>query len=128
MAKERGASRATLETFAYQAPDFSAKRGYLVFGRLDDYPAGRAKLFLSKRLDASAQMRPAERTQILPLRFAALDRAVSRTLSRMQGRRGRFQLRIGGIQKPQNIEMAAGCVPGEAERVDLGAEHAAEVV
>ena len=52
MAKEHGAFAATLETFTVQAPDFYAKRGYAVFGRLDDYPPGHAKLFLSKRLDA----------------------------------------------------------------------------
>jgi hypothetical protein len=28
---------------------------YAVFGRLDDYPTGHAKLFLSKRLDAPAE-------------------------------------------------------------------------
>jgi GNAT superfamily N-acetyltransferase len=51
MAKERGAFAATLETFTHQAPEFYRKRGYTVFGRLDDYPPGHAKLFLSKRLD-----------------------------------------------------------------------------
>jgi ribosomal protein S18 acetylase RimI-like enzyme len=50
MAKERGAFAATLETFTSQAPDFYAKRGYTVCGRIDDYPPGHAKLFLSKRL------------------------------------------------------------------------------
>jgi GNAT superfamily N-acetyltransferase len=49
MATERGAFGATLETFTFQAPDFYAKRGYSVFGRIDDYPPGHAKLFLSKR-------------------------------------------------------------------------------
>lgn len=52
MAKERGAFAATLETHTFQAPDFYAKRGYIVFGRIDDYPPGHAKLFLSKRFDA----------------------------------------------------------------------------
>jgi GNAT superfamily N-acetyltransferase len=50
MARERGAFAATLETFTHQAPGFYAKRGYSVFGRLDEYPPGHAKLFLSKRL------------------------------------------------------------------------------
>jgi ribosomal protein S18 acetylase RimI-like enzyme len=50
MARERGALAATLETFSFQAPDFYRKRGYTVFGRLDDYPPGHAKLFLSKQL------------------------------------------------------------------------------
>ncbi len=50
-ARERGATSATVETFTMQAPGFYAKRGYTVFGRLDEYPPGQAKLFLSKRLD-----------------------------------------------------------------------------
>jgi GNAT superfamily N-acetyltransferase len=50
-AAERGAFAATLETHSFQAPDFYTKRGYAVFGRLDDYPLGHAKLFLCKRLD-----------------------------------------------------------------------------
>jgi ribosomal protein S18 acetylase RimI-like enzyme len=49
MAQERGAFGACLETFTSQAPDFYKKRGYIVFGRLDNYPPGYAKLFLSKR-------------------------------------------------------------------------------
>jgi GNAT superfamily N-acetyltransferase len=50
MALERGSIGATLETFTFQAPDFYGKRGYSVFGRIDEYPPGHAKLFLSKRL------------------------------------------------------------------------------
>lgn len=50
LAPERGAFAATVETFTYQAPGFYAKRGYEVFGRLDDYPPGHAKLFLRKDL------------------------------------------------------------------------------
>jgi ribosomal protein S18 acetylase RimI-like enzyme len=49
MAQQRGAFAATLETHSFQAPEFYAKRGYSVFGRIDDYPPGHAKLFLSKR-------------------------------------------------------------------------------
>jgi ribosomal protein S18 acetylase RimI-like enzyme len=49
-AVERGAFAVTLETHTYQAPDFYLKRGYTVFGRLDDYPPGHAKLFLRKDL------------------------------------------------------------------------------
>lgn len=51
MAQQRGAVGACLETFTYQARDFYAKREYTVFGRIDDYPPGHAKLFLSKRFD-----------------------------------------------------------------------------
>jgi GNAT superfamily N-acetyltransferase len=52
MARERGAIGATLETFTSQAPEFYAKRGYSIFGRIDHYPPGHAKLFLSKRLSS----------------------------------------------------------------------------
>jgi GNAT superfamily N-acetyltransferase len=48
LAQEHGAVAATLETFTFQAPDFYARRGYAVSGRIDDYPPGHAKLFLSK--------------------------------------------------------------------------------
>ena len=50
MAVERGAFGSTLETHTSQAPDFYARLGYTVFGRIDDYPPGHGKLFLSKRL------------------------------------------------------------------------------
>jgi ribosomal protein S18 acetylase RimI-like enzyme len=49
MARERGAFAATLETFTFQAPDFYARRGYKITGRIDDYPPGHAKLILAKR-------------------------------------------------------------------------------
>ena len=51
-AREHGAFACTLETFTMQAPGFYVKRGNSVVGRLDDYPSGQAKLFLSKRFAA----------------------------------------------------------------------------
>jgi GNAT superfamily N-acetyltransferase len=51
LAVERGAFAVNLETHSFQAEDFYLKRGYVVFGRLEDYPPGHTKLFLHKRLD-----------------------------------------------------------------------------
>jgi len=55
LARERGATAATLETFTFQAEGFYAKRGYQVFGRLDGYPPGHSKLFLRKDLTAATR-------------------------------------------------------------------------
>ena len=49
-ARERGAHSATLDTHSFQARPFYEKRGYEVFGTLDDYPKGHKKFFLKKRL------------------------------------------------------------------------------
>ena len=39
-----------LDTFSFQARGFYEKLGYGCFGRIDDYPPGEARFFLSKRL------------------------------------------------------------------------------
>lgn len=49
-ARKRGARHAHLDTFSFQAPDFYQKRGYRVFGRLDDFPAGHRRYYLTKEL------------------------------------------------------------------------------
>ncbi len=47
---EWGADQAMLETHSFQALAFYQKRGYVVFGELEDYPPGFRKFFLRKRL------------------------------------------------------------------------------
>ena len=49
-AREHDCTFATLETFSFEAPGFYVKRGYTVFGQLDDYPPGHTKFFLRKDL------------------------------------------------------------------------------
>jgi GNAT superfamily N-acetyltransferase len=49
-ARRRGCRDACLTTFSFQAGPFYEKRGYEVFGRLEDYPEGEALSFLRKRL------------------------------------------------------------------------------
>lgn len=49
-ALERGCHSVWLDTF--QAVDFYRKRGYSVFGSLEDYPAGQTRYFLRKSLAA----------------------------------------------------------------------------
>ncbi|MSP76778.1 MAG: GNAT family N-acetyltransferase [Rhodospirillaceae bacterium] len=49
-AREHHCHLATLYTHSFQARPFYEKRGYEVFGTLEDYPPAHAKYFLKKRL------------------------------------------------------------------------------
>lgn len=49
-ARRRGATRAHLDTFSFQAPGFYAKHGYEVFGELRDFPAGHQRYYMTKPL------------------------------------------------------------------------------
>jgi GNAT superfamily N-acetyltransferase len=49
-ARRRGCTKATLETYSFQALTFYENRGYVVFGTLPDMPPGGAKYFLAKSL------------------------------------------------------------------------------
>jgi GNAT superfamily N-acetyltransferase len=49
-ARKRGARNAWLDTFSFQAPPFYRKLGYKEFGRLDDFPAGRSRHWMTKAL------------------------------------------------------------------------------
>jgi GNAT superfamily N-acetyltransferase len=50
VAKHRGCYGAYLDTFSFQALPFYQKRGYEVFGILDDFPPGHKRYFLQKKL------------------------------------------------------------------------------
>jgi GNAT superfamily N-acetyltransferase len=49
LAKERGCVGAWLTTFPFQARGFYEKRGYTLFGELDNSPGDNVRLFLRKR-------------------------------------------------------------------------------
>lgn len=47
---EAGCTRALLDTFEFQAPDFYEKLGYTKYAVLDDYPPGYKRYYLRKEL------------------------------------------------------------------------------
>jgi GNAT superfamily N-acetyltransferase len=49
-AKRRGVKNVYLDTFSFQAPAFYRKLGYRKFGRLDDFPSGHHRIWLTKAL------------------------------------------------------------------------------
>jgi GNAT superfamily N-acetyltransferase len=53
LARTRGCTDASLDTFEYQARPFYEKLGYQLFGTLDGYPPGYRQFYLRKRLGES---------------------------------------------------------------------------
>ncbi|MBD2775098.1 GNAT family N-acetyltransferase [Iningainema tapete] len=49
-AVKRGCRYAYLDTFSFQAPEFYQKRGYVIFGKLPNFPQGYTRFFLKKDL------------------------------------------------------------------------------
>jgi GNAT superfamily N-acetyltransferase len=50
IARERGCTNVYTDTFSFQAPGFWERNGYEAFGRLDDMPAGHARIWFRKSL------------------------------------------------------------------------------
>lgn len=55
-ARARGCVGVWLDTFAFQAPAFYRRLGYVAFGTLPDMPPGHARHFLMKRLDGETDV------------------------------------------------------------------------
>ena len=49
-ARKRGAKNVYLDTLSFQAPEFYRKLGYREFGRLDDFPVGHYRAWMTKAL------------------------------------------------------------------------------
>jgi GNAT superfamily N-acetyltransferase len=55
VARARGCTDASLDTFEYQARPFYEKLGYELFGTLDGYPPGYRQFYLRKRLNSTGE-------------------------------------------------------------------------
>ena len=49
-ARSRGVRNVYLDTFSFQAPEFYKKLGYREFARLDEFPAGHRRVWMTKAL------------------------------------------------------------------------------
>ena len=49
-ARGQGATKAFLDTFSFQAPEFYQRHGYEVFGELREFPPGHRRYFMEKTL------------------------------------------------------------------------------
>ena len=49
-AKDKGAVISMLDTFDFQAKDFYLKKGYTIFGAVENFPDGHTRYYLQKRL------------------------------------------------------------------------------
>ena len=50
LARSRGCTNVSLDTFEFQARPFYEKRGYKLFGTLEGYPPGYRQYYLAKKL------------------------------------------------------------------------------
>ena len=56
-ARRRGCHHANLDTASFEALPFYLKRGYEVWGQLDDFPVGHSHYFLKKTLATASIIR-----------------------------------------------------------------------